>query len=91
MRYEFETVRGQVMALIDDQMSISADHVIDSLLDDEALNQRDVDLPVAFASAAPASDAVPLAVSRNWDRRSTHCSSNCCRCTSTSVLTPTRR
>ncbi len=52
-----ETVRRQVMALIDDHMAILSDAVIDDAFSDETLNDADINLSSrAISSSADSSD-----------------------------------
>ena len=47
-----ETVRRQVMALVDDHMAVVGDQVIDHALPDEALNDTDVEPAGGSTSSA---------------------------------------
>jgi hypothetical protein len=54
---EFETLRREMVAFIDDDVSVVGDEVFDDALTDEALDHDDVDLSGEFfASASKASD-----------------------------------
>ena len=83
-----EALRGQVMAFVDDQMAIVSHQVTHHVLSHEALDDRDVQRSRRLLSPAADSADGFGGRPRNADRRSTHWSSNCRRCTRTSVLTP---
>ena len=83
-----EAVRRQVMALVDDQVAVVGDAVVDDALPDQALDDRDVDRPVGSVRPPPIRPIDFAGMPRKADSRSTHWSSSCRRCTSTSVLTP---
>jgi hypothetical protein len=49
--YELEAYRGEMVALIDDQMTVIGNEVIDLAVPHEALDQRDVDATSGLALA----------------------------------------
>jgi len=70
--YLLETVRRQVMALVDNHMAVLGDTVIDYALSDETLNYGDVDVSSRRLRPPPIRPIDFAGISRNVDSRSTH-------------------
>ena len=72
-----DTVRRQVMALIDDHLAVLSDAVIHDTFSDETLNDADINLSSRAISSSAMRPIDFAGTSRNVERRSIHWSSSC--------------